>query len=174
MDFSDDHFALLGMQKCFAIDPSMLETNYRSAQGRVHPDRFAHAGDAERRRSLQWSSHINEAYQTLRKPLSRAIYLLGLHGVEVGAESNTAMPPEFLVEQMEWREALDDAKAVRDQRELDRLHAALREQIDRAYADLHELLDTRADYAAGAACARKLMFLERLDEQIGDALADFD
>ncbi|MFX5957017.1 Fe-S protein assembly co-chaperone HscB, partial [Acinetobacter baumannii] len=79
-----------------------------------HPDRFAHAGDAERRVAMQWAAHANEAYRTLRQPLKRAIYLLSLRGIDIQAANNTAMAPDFLMQQMEWREALQDAIQQRD------------------------------------------------------------
>jgi len=88
----------------------MLEKAYRDIQSQVHPDRFAHAGDAERRASLQWTTRVNEAFQVLKHPVSRARHLLELHGVDVAFETNTAMPPEFLMQQLELREKLEEAK----------------------------------------------------------------
>ena len=101
MDFSDDHFALLGLPRAFRLDTTLLDARYRALQAEVHPDRFANAGDAERRLSLQWSTRINEAYQTLKKPLPRARYLLLLANYDVGAENNLVMLTDFLIEQME-------------------------------------------------------------------------
>ena len=89
----------------------------------MHPDRFAHAGDAERRASMQWTTRVNEAYRTLKSPVQRAKYLLELEGVDVAFETNTAMPPEFLMRQMELREALEQAGDARDAAALDALRA---------------------------------------------------
>src|SRR3954451_10359610 len=120
-----NHFELFGLQAAFGIDSEVLEKAYREIQARVHPDRFAHAGDAERRASLQWTTRVNEAYRTLKDPVQRAKHLLELHGVEVAFETNTAMPPEFLMQQMELRETLEEAK---DASSLDTLRAGLRKQ----------------------------------------------
>ena len=107
MALAKNHFSLFGLPQAFAIDPAALDSAYRAVQAEVHPDRFAGANDAERRRAVQFSAQVNEAYQTLRAPLARARYLLGLKGIDVGAESNTAMPADFLMAQMEWRNFRD-------------------------------------------------------------------
>src|SRR6185369_5500679 len=101
------------------------EHGYRDLQGRVHPDRFAASTEAERRVAMQWAALANEAYRTLRDPLERARYLLQLKGFDTGEESNTSMPTDFLMQQMEWREAAAEARAERDARGLDRLRTEL-------------------------------------------------
>ena len=101
MDFNADHFSLFNLPRTFRLDASLLDQRYREIQAQVHPDKFAHAGAAEQRLSLQWAMRVNEAYQTLKRPLLRAQYLLKLAGNEIDAENNTAMPSEFLMEQME-------------------------------------------------------------------------
>src|ERR1051326_2496998 len=116
------HFELFGLPIAFGLDQEALEKAYREIQAQVHPDRFAHAGDAERRASLQWTTRVNEAFQVLKHPVSRARHLLELHGVDVAFETNTAMPPEFLMQQMELREKLEQAK---DSPSLDRLRREL-------------------------------------------------
>src|SRR5258705_13693228 len=107
---SSSHFELFGLSPRFQLDAVALERAYREIQARVHPDRFAHAGDAERRASLQWTTRGNEAYRTLKSPVQRGKHLLELHGVDVAFETNTAMPTEFLMQQMELREKLEEAK----------------------------------------------------------------
>ncbi len=97
----DNHFDLFQMPARFAIDAAQLDAAYRELQGRVHPDKFAAASDAEKRVAMQWATRANEAYKTLKNPLHRAAYLCELHGVDLGIESNTTMPPAFLVQQME-------------------------------------------------------------------------
>jgi molecular chaperone HscB len=132
----------------------------------VHPDRFAHAGDAERRASMQWTTRVNEAYRTLKSPVQRAKYLLELEGVDVAFETNTAMPPEFLLRQMELREALEQAGEAKDAAALDALRAALRADKLALERALGEALDARRDHAGAAELTRKLMFLEKLDADI--------
>lgn len=138
-------------------------------QSEVHPDKFAHLSDAERRMSMQWATLSNEAYQTLRKPLSRARYLLKLNQVDTQEETNTAMPAAFLMEQMELREALEEAKSAKDAEALDRMEDALREKTRTLLRDLEQKLDVERDYSTAAEMVRKLRFLEKLGAEIGDA-----
>jgi molecular chaperone HscB len=81
-------------------------------QREVHPDRHAAADAQTQRQAMQWSVRINEAYQRLKDPLQRAAYLCELHGAPIQAENNTAMPAAFLMQQMEWREALESASTA--------------------------------------------------------------
>jgi len=174
MDFKADHFALFGIKPAFRLDLSDLDSRYRDIQTQVHPDRFAHAGESERRLSMQWATHANEAYQTLKKPLERAKYMLHLAGHDIQAESNTAMPADFLMEQMEWREAVMDARNGGDHHELEHLHNRLRGDINDRYDELGRLLDELADYAIATDRVRRLMFLEKLLYEIDDALASLE
>jgi molecular chaperone HscB len=132
----------------------------------VHPDRFASAGEAERRASMQWTTRVNEAYRTLRSPVQRAKYLLELEGVDVAFETNTAMPPDFLMRQMELREALEAAGDARDAEALDALRAGLGADKQALEQALGEAIDARRDLAGAAELTRKLMFLDKLDAEI--------
>src|SRR6185503_1893686 len=114
-----------GLPVAYSVDPARLEASYRDLQSRVHPDRFAAGSEAERRVAMQWATRTNEAYRTLRDPLERARYLLHLRGYDTGEESNTAMPPDFLMQQMEWREAVAEALAHRDTAKLTELRMDL-------------------------------------------------
>ena len=104
----------MGLPAKYAVDPSRLEQGYRDLQSRVHPDRFAAATDADRRLAMQWATRANEAYSVLKDPLERARYLLQLKGYDTEEETNTAMPPDFLMQQMEWREAVAEARGRSD------------------------------------------------------------
>jgi molecular chaperone HscB len=161
-----NHFELFGLAPAFAVESEVLERSYREIQSRVHPDRFAHAGDAERRASLQWTTRVNEAYRTLKDPVQRARHILELHGVDVAFETNTAMPPEFLMQQMELRETLEDAK---DAAALDALRKDLRESREALEAQIGEAIDKKKDYAGAAGLVRKLQFLDKLDSEIDSA-----
>ena len=115
---------------------------------------------------MQWTTRVNEAYRTLRSPVQRAKYLLELEGVDVAFETNTAMPPDFLMRQMELREALEAAGDARDADALDALRASLRAdklELERALA---EAIDARGDLTGAAGLTRKLMFLDKLDAEI--------
>ncbi len=170
MDFNADHFTLFGLPRVFNVDLGVLDARFREAQAQVHPDKFADASEADRRLSMQWATRVNEAYQALKKPLPRAQYLLHLAGQDVGAENNTAMPVDFLMEQMEWREAVQEARQAGQVDELEDLHFRLRDQIAERYAELGALFDKQADYPAAADLTRRLMFLEKLQHDIDEAL----
>ena len=171
MDFNADHFTLFELPRTFRLDSSLLDKRYREIQAQVHPDKFTQSGDAERRLSLQWATRVNEAYQTLKTPLSRAQCLLELAGHDLGAENNTAMPPEFLMEQMEWREAVSEARIAHEQGELEQLHYRVKQRMNKRYEELAELLDDQHDYPLAADRVLRLMFLEKLLFEIDDAMA---
>lgn len=173
MDLRADHFALFGLNRAFRLDLSDLDSRYRDIQAQVHPDRFVNAGDAERRLSMQWATHANEAYQTLKKPLERAKYLLQLDGHDIQAENNTAMPTDFLMEQMEWREAVMEARTGGDHHELEHLHNRLRGDISARYEELGDLLE-QGEVVLATDRVRRLMFLEKLLYEIDDALASLE
>jgi molecular chaperone HscB len=164
----DNHFALFQMQASFDVDIGNLEAAYRELQGRVHPDRFVTASDSEKRVAMQWATRANEAYQTLRNPLKRAAYLCELNGVDLGIESNTAMPAAFLMQQMEWREALDEARGARDIGGLEKLENELASVRREQLAQIAELFSAGRFEEAGAQ-VRQLMFLERFGEDVGHA-----
>lgn len=170
MDFNADYFTLFGLPRVFNVDQGVLDARFREAQSQVHPDKFAHAPESDRRLSMQWATRVNEAYQTLKKPLARAQYLLHLADHDVGAQNNTAMPVDFLMEQMEWREAAQEARQAGQVDELEDLHFRLRDQVAERYAELGQLFDQQGDYAAAADLTRRLMFLEKLQHDIDEAL----
>jgi molecular chaperone HscB len=169
-DLSRNHFDLLGLPVAYAVDAARLERRYRELQSQVHPDRFAAASEAERRVAMQFATRANEAYRTLRDPVGRARYLLSLKGFDTGEESNTAMPPDFLMQQMEWREAAGEARDTGDTAALERLRRELAESRTEMLGLLARALDGEKNYDAGCSLVRKLRFLEKLDEEIDDAL----
>ena len=165
-----NHFELFALPPRFSVDTAQLDQAYHDVQGRVHPDRFTTASDAEKRVAMQWATRANEAYQTLKHPLARAAYLCELNGVDLQVESNTAMPPGFLMQQMEWREALDDARGNRDEAALATLDTALQSARRDEIALIGRLFDAN-DPAAAALEVRKLMFIEKFGDEVG---ATFD
>jgi molecular chaperone HscB len=171
MKLDDDDFALFDLPRRHAIDRSDLDQRWRSLQSEVHPDRFAAQGDAAQRLAMQWAVRVNEAYQRLKDPLRRAAYLCERAGVPIDAESNTAMPTAFLMQQMSWREALDDAAdgpAVQ----------ALDDEVDRAERDmlttLAVTLDEQHDPKAAAEQVRALMFVRRFRQDVERRLDNDD
>ncbi|OGS87957.1 MAG: Fe-S protein assembly co-chaperone HscB [Gallionellales bacterium GWE2_58_10] len=173
-DFQQNHFDLFGLAQSFRIDVAQLEQQYHALQTLVHPDKSAHLPDAEQRLAMQRATLVNEAYQTLRNPLCRARYLLSLHGVDIQEENNTLMPPDFLLAQMEWREAVSEARQARDAAALDGLEARLQRETRELESRLAVKIDTEKNYAAAAELARKLRFMEKLAEEIHAAYDAID
>lgn len=169
MDIRQDHFDLLGLPRRFSLDSARLDAAYRSLQAKVHPDRHVGPGDAERRVAQQWSTHVNSAYQTLRDPLLRARYLCELQGAAIDAESNTAMPPDFLMRQLEWREALATARQSNDRVALEALQHDWQEARRDEIENLRLLLDDSKELSPAVAAVRRLMFLEKFGNDIAEA-----
>ncbi len=165
-----NHFDLFQLPQQFKMDASALDVAYHEVQNRVHPDKFVNATDAEKRVAMQWATRANEAYQTLKDSLKRAAYLCELHGIDLQTESNTAMPVAFLMQQMEWREALDDARAAKDMPALDLIDAELRAVRKDQVEQIGTALDSE-DFTKAALGVRQLMFLEKFGHEIGDAFA---
>jgi molecular chaperone HscB len=163
VNLQSSDFELFGLPERFAQDRAAIDARWKELQREAHPDKFAAQGAAAQRIALQWSVRINEAYQRLKDPLKRAAYLCELRGAPINAESNTAMPPAFLMQQMEWRESLEDASGEGALDELsDELSAARKQAIVR----LEDLLDVQGDAAAAAQQVRALMFIERFGQDI--------
>ena len=171
MKLDDDDFTLFDLPRRHALDRSELDRRWRALQSEVHPDRFAAQGGAAQRVAMQWAVRVNEAYQRLKDPLRRAAYLCELAGVPIGAENNTAMPAAFLMQQMAWREALDDATSLPAVQ-------ALQAEVDTAERSLTEdvaaSLDDRHDAAAAAGLVRALMFVQRFRQDIERRLDAYD
>jgi molecular chaperone HscB len=169
----DNDFVLFGLPERFALDRADLDGRWRQLQGSAHPDRFAAEGAAAQRLAMQWSVRINEAFRRLREPLSRAAYLCELRAAPIAAHSNTAMPGDFLMQQMAWREALDDAA---DDAELAALDAEVRNAEHDLLAQLGTLLDgASASPTLAAERVRALMFIQRFRADLNqrlDALQD--
>ncbi|THU04141.1 Fe-S protein assembly co-chaperone HscB [Lampropedia puyangensis] len=163
MNLQSDDFELLGITQQFQQVPADLTARWKTLQAQVHPDRFASASAAEKRLAMQWSVRVNEAYQRLKNPLTRAIYLCELHGHTIGAEDNTTMPRQFLMQQMEWLEALDDAQTQADV-------AAIGEQVESELeATIHataQAIDHNRQFSAAVEHIRSWMFLSRFMQRV--------
>ena len=167
MKLDSDDFELFGLARRFALDPAALDARWRALQTEVHPDKFAAQGAAAQRVAMQWAVRVNEAYQRLKDPLKRAAYLCELNGAPIEAESNTAMPATFLMQQMEWREALDEARTADA---VEALHEAVSQHRRQALAQLEQTLDVAHDHASAAQQVRALMFSERFAHDIDQRL----
>ena len=168
-----NHFDLFQLPAAFTVDLAALDAAYRDVQGQVHPDRFVNATDAEKRVAMQWATRANEAYQTLKHPQKRAQYLCELNGVDLNTESNTAMPMEFLMQQMEWREALGEARSGADVDALDALAAEVSADRKVRTAHIGQQLDA-GDFVHAAQGVRALMFLDKFSEELRHAFDALD
>ncbi len=158
MNLQSNDFELFGLTEQFAQERSALDSRWKSLQAQAHPDKFAAQGGAAQRLAMQWSVRINEAYQRLKNPLQRAAYLCELHGAPIQAHSNTAMAPAFLMQQIDWREALDDARKLAD---LETLAASVDSTQQDLLRQCAQVLDEQQDYAAAVPLVRSLMFIEK-------------
>ena len=163
-------FELFGLRPTFALDRTQLDLQWKSLQREAHPDRFASEGASAQRVAMQWSVRINEAYNRLKDPLKRAAYLCELNGAAVNAENNTSMPPAFLMQQMEWREALDDCKAIKaPASKIDPLEKLLDEVNDsqsQVLKQMAALIDVDHNFPAAVGQVRALMFIEKFSQEV--------
>jgi len=165
MNLQSNDFELFGVPMQFAQDRAQLDARWKELQREAHPDKFAAQGPAAQRLAMQWSVRINEAYQRLKDPLKRASYLCELHGAPINAENNTAMPAVFLMQQMEWREALEDAESIED---LDEISVQARTGGHEQLLKIEQTLDQDKDFPEAAQQVRSLMFIERFAREVDE------
>jgi molecular chaperone HscB len=168
MNLADNDFVVFGLPERFAIDRADLDARRRQLQAQAHPDRFAAEGEAARRVAMQWSVRINEAYTRLRDPLARAAYLCALRGAPVDAERNTAMPAAFLMQQMQWREALDEAAG--DAAALQSIDDEVGAVEQATLREVAVLLDIDDAPSAAAERVRALMFIGKFRRDLAERL----
>ncbi len=163
MNLADDDFTLLALPQQYSLNATDLQIRWKAAMAAAHPDRFSQAGAAGQRLAMQWSVRLNEAYQRLKHPLKRAEYVCALRGAPINAERNTAMPAAFLMQQMEWREALDDAKT-------DAAKEAIKDELITQAAQyetqIAQAIDSDNKPETAAQLVRAWMFVDKLQKQI--------
>src|SRR3954462_7061835 len=164
-----NHFELFNLEPAYAVNGAALEQAYRDLQALIHPDRYAQAGDAERLASLQLTTRVNEAYRTLKDPVQRAKHILELRGVDVAFETNTQMPTDFLMQQLELREELEGAVAKKNFAFLDALRTNLSKKKKSLESEIAQRIDGERDYQGAVDPVRKLMFLQKIDDEIDAA-----
>lgn len=171
MNLQSSDFELFGLPPQFAQDRAAIDARWKDLQREAHPDKFATQGAAAQRLAMQWSVRINEAYQRLKDPLKRAAYLCELNAAPVNAENNTAMPTEFLMQQMDWREALDDANSLED---LDVLSLQVRQAMREQLSKCEQFLDQQHNYLQAAQQVRALMFIQRFEHDVQNRVDQMD
>jgi molecular chaperone HscB len=171
VNLSASDFQLFGVPEQFAQNLPELDAKWKELQREAHPDKFAAAGAAAQRLAMQWSVRINEAYQRLKNPLKRAAYLCELRGVPINAENNTAMPAVFLMQQIEWREALDDAtSAAQIEALLTEVSESKQNMLAQCGRALDEPNDLKANIHKASDLVRSLMFIEKFESELEDRL----
>ena len=163
MNLQSDDFDLFGLPRSFAQDRAAVDAAWKALQRQAHPDKFAAEGAAAQRLAMQWSVRINEAYQRLKDPIRRAAYLCELAGFPIAAHQNTAMPAAFLMQQMEWHEALDEAESAEA---LETLFEQVRAQQAELLAACAQHIDVTNDYPAAVSTVRALMFVDKFGQDV--------
>ena len=163
MNLQSSDFELFGLTQRFTQNRPAIDARWKELQREAHPDKFASQGAAAQRVAMQWSVRINEAYQRLKDPLKRAAYLCELGGSAINAHSNTAMPMDFLMQQIQWREAMEDAQSLV---ELEALTAELEAARVQLLQQCEDALDAQKNAAQAVAPVRALMFLDKFSHDL--------
>jgi molecular chaperone HscB len=174
IDFSHNHFALFGLAEQFRLDPAALDAAFRRLQSEVHPDRHASGTDTDRRLALQASARVNEAYRALREPVTRAEYLLSLHGIDPLDETDTRLPLDFLERQLERREQAEEAAAEQDARTLGAVIDGVHSEARELESALAVVLDEQRAFDAARTPVRELRFLHKVTEDLAELDAALD
>jgi molecular chaperone HscB len=160
-----NYFELFQLPQQFEVDEARLMDAYREFQRRFHPDKFVRALGAEKRLAMQWSTLSNEAYQVLKDPQKRALYLCELHGIDVGVESNTQMSSDFLLQQIQWREELEEVQMHQDESKLQRLEQQFK-TVYQTYVNRLAHAFKMNDFQGAAGLVRQMMFVEKMMNEI--------
>ena len=166
---SDNYFTFFGLLPRFKLDTSVLDQAYLAIQKEVHPDRHTNGTEAEQRVAMQLATYANTAYRTLKDPIQRGLYLCQLNGVEAHLETNTAMPVQFLMKQMEWRETLDESAE-----DLSTLET-LAEEVGQAHQNAVILIEEECEkghYQKAIETVRGLLFIDKFATELDDAIAE--
>jgi molecular chaperone HscB len=164
---TSNDFDLFGLTPLFAQNRPIIDARWKELQRQAHPDKFAAQGASAQRVAMQWSVRINEAYRRLKNPLERASYICEINGSAINAENNTAMPTAFLMQQMEWREALEGAESLHD---VEIIESEVSQRRSEMLVEIALTLDEKKDFPAAANQVRSLMFVERFASELASRL----
>ena len=166
---SDDYFRFFGLNQQFNIDLPALDQAYLAIQKEVHPDRHARGSETEQRLAMQMATLANTAFQTLKNPIQRGLYICQLHGVDAKLETNTAMPAAFLMKQMEWRENLDEQ--AEDLPALEAMMQEVEQSKSQTLAEIAQAIDGAKNYQRAAELLRGLLFIDKFAVELDDTIA---
>ncbi|MBU6460123.1 MAG: Fe-S protein assembly co-chaperone HscB [Proteobacteria bacterium] len=174
INFSSNYFELFNLPVKFRLDSNQMSEAWRNIQNMVHPDRHVQGSAQDKRIAMQWAVYVNEAFTTLRNPLDRARYLLALHGFDTKEETDTFMPEGFLMEQMIWRENIEEAISSNNINELNSLLQQLYELYSAGEDRLGQFIDDKQNYIDAILEVRKLRFFQRLEKEIKDSVEQLE
>lgn len=163
-----NYFEFFGLPKQYKVDLQALSQAYLRVQQEVHPDKHASAADSERRQSMQLATFANTAYQTLKNPLKRGFYLCELDGLDAQLETNTAMPRSFLMQQMEWRELMDEVRG--DAHALEALQDEVQKSLNLKIIEVEQDFDTNHQSQDALEKLRSALFLEKFLQELDHRL----
>lgn len=168
------YFALLDLKPHFNIDLTDLATRYREKAAAVHPDKFVTAAEREKRIALEQSANLNEAYQILKTPSQRARYLLSLKGTTIPLEA-TVQDPEFLMQQMQWHEELDELKDLKDLVAIEQFKKRIKQVQLTLETEFNNHWQNPDHYLKAEQLVRRMQFMDKLvlsvaqlEEQLDD------
>jgi molecular chaperone HscB len=169
-----NYFSLFGLPQQFDVDINVLNNHYRKIQSEVHPDKFVTASPAERMQSMQSATLANEAYQTLKDPTARARYLLKLNGIDTQENTNTSMPADFLMTQMEWRENIEEAQASKDIVALEQQLQMMKSTAKSLQQGLASALNDPKTFSVAAGIVRQLSFIDKVSADVESIISKLE
>ncbi|MDH5423869.1 MAG: Fe-S protein assembly co-chaperone HscB [Gammaproteobacteria bacterium] len=166
--FSKNYFEIFNLPASFDVDINLLTSVYRNLQKEVHPDRFVSSGERQSRMAVQMASLINQAFDTLKSPVSRAHYLLKLAGMDIDHEQDTSMDMSFLMEQIELREQIESVRSHSDPlSEVDRLLKQVKEQMKTVMQSFAAAYQQKS-FDNAHELSRKMQFLNKNIQELDD------
>jgi molecular chaperone HscB len=167
---TQNFFTLLNLPEAFVVDLKKLDQHYQAIQKEIHPDRFASLNDETKMESVKKTAQVNDAYQTLKSSIRRAEYLLHLYGFDINDEKYTAVPQDFLLQQMEWREELETH--TKNKEALEKLASVVAIKKKQKIDLLPAYFDKKNNLSEAIKITRELNFIEKIEQHISDALIE--
>ena len=167
---TQNFFTLLNLPEAFVVDLKKLDQHYQAIQKEIHPDRFASLNDETKMESVKKTAQVNDAYQTLKSSIRRAEYLLHLYGFDINDEKYTAVPQDFLLQQMEWREELETH--TKNKEALEKLASEVAIKKKQKIDLLPTYFDKKNNLPEAIKITRELNFIEKIEQHISDALIE--
>lgn len=171
---SATYFEIFDIPVSFECDINAIQQRYRELQKTVHPDKFVNSSDLEKRISMQHTSRINEAFNTLKNPVERALYLLKLKGLDINFDNETTMDAQFLMEQLELRESLASVgNDINSLEKLDAMSSDVKNKLSQLMSDFSSLYELD-EHDLARELIRKMQFLRKAQKEISECSASIE